>query len=228
MLRARARRLRRGGAAGADPTPEGGAALARAGRAVARRDAVRVDESRETGPGADARRCGGRPARGAGNAALARSVTVPSRDRGGSRDATRSPSSRGFAPATAGRGDYGRPRRDCSGFGLSGRLRNGNGSRHRSCVPCCRAAGPPVGGPAAPVVVCHSACEMGRSPKRGRVPPAPAREADPSASASPVALLSCASGRRPDGRLNADRPTGRSQIYKNSGLTGGRVKRESA
>jgi hypothetical protein len=83
----------------------------------------------------------------AGVAALARSVTVPSRDRGGSRDATRSPSSRGFAPATAGLGDCGRPRRDCSGFGLSGRLRNGNGSRHRSCtmrdaLPARREEGP--------------------------------------------------------------------------------------
>lgn len=59
-------------------------------------------------------------------------VTVPSRLAGGSRDATRSPSSRGFAPASVGRGDCGRPRRDCSGS-ESGAVRNGSGSRHHGC-----------------------------------------------------------------------------------------------
>jgi len=34
-----------------------------------------------------------------------------------------------------------------------------------------RVGGPPVGGPATPVEFCHSACEMGRSPKLGRIPP---------------------------------------------------------
>uniref|UniRef100_A0A2S2PNH6 Uncharacterized protein n=1 Tax=Schizaphis graminum TaxID=13262 RepID=A0A2S2PNH6_SCHGA len=106
-------------------------------------------------------------------------------------------------------------------------LRNGNGSRHR-LSDVWRAADPPVGEPAAPVEVCHSACEMGRSPERGRIPTRTdagralaknwrcangTAETDASASASPVALLSCdVIGDPNDGRKNSGRPTGRSPI----------------
>jgi hypothetical protein len=79
--------------------------------------------------------------------------------------------------------------------------------------------GPPVGGPATPVEVCHSACEMGRSPKHGRIPFCGhngtcrirrlADRCDPrtdaSASASPVALLSCVIGDRPSALFADDR-----------------------
>ncbi len=41
-----------------------------------------------------------------------------------------------------------------------------------------RVGGPPVGGPATPVEFCHSACEMGRSPKLGRIPSTGTRVAD--------------------------------------------------
>ncbi len=76
MLRARARRVSDGGgAAGADPAPEGGAALARAGGAVTRRDAVRVDESRER-PAGRYNRCS-RPFR---NGPQPRSWGKPGRD----------------------------------------------------------------------------------------------------------------------------------------------------
>lgn len=42
-----------------------------------------------------------------------------------------------------------------------GMVRNGNRSRHHFDIVSC-AADRPVGRPATPVVVCHSACEMGR------------------------------------------------------------------
>ena len=85
-------------------------------RGVARVDEGAVDCGTGGGDGGGGGQAANRATTTAGrNRALARSVTAPSRDRGGSRDETRSPSSRGFAPATAGRGDDGRPRRECSG-----------------------------------------------------------------------------------------------------------------
>lgn len=86
----------------------------------------------------------------------------------------------------------------------------------------CRAADPPVGGPAAPVEVCHSACEMGRSPKRGRIPNSadagrtrpPRTGGDGPATGKWTRRLRrrpwlCCRGERdlrPDGRPTADRP----------------------
>lgn len=99
-------------------------------------------------------------------------------------------------------------------------------------VSRCRPAG--RGGPAAPVWVCHSACEMGRPPERGRIPLPPTSDTRPDGRCGPAGCVRggrrwtrrlrrrpwlCCRVRdpRPD-RSAVCRPDGRSQIYKFSGL----------